>query len=344
MSLACLSSFSPPMAYSSGPIGRHDIGLIVHSTLPSSHKIGHQPDEPRCIRRKLSTVSLTSDKQSKACSGVEVGTTPSIHRDSTPSSTVIGSYADHLRKYSQIESDPPSLHYGKSHVPHPGHLIATSAFGKPSVLHSYSREKDFFNISLPFLKHGFNYLSTADRTSFLSISTIAHLYHMWLALSSVDFSALRQPNMGFATQTHIPASWIWMFMALAFHYDLHIPSMIRYLGGNYTKQHLDVARIVQTMSTYGVPEEVIRDVQRIYTLGSPSSFFYEESLENATLYVRYGNHSSVSTNMSVVLATINKEERFSYCLPLPSWLYRFIPDIHINPQAVLISKDKSPRL
>jgi len=140
MSLASLSSFSPPITYSSGPVGLPTTQLMV---------VPRRPD------------------QSLDTSGVAVGTNLGSEGVLATSQVVLGSYTDHLRKFSKIESEEPSLTYGKFDAPHHGCLITSSAFGKPSTKHSYTRERDFYNIALPFLKHGLDYLSNEDQDATL---------------------------------------------------------------------------------------------------------------------------------------------------------------------------------
>ena len=41
---------------------------------------------------------------------------------------------------------------------------------------------------------------------------------------------------------------------------------------------------------------------------------------------------------------MNKEEKHKYLLPLPGWLARFIPNIHISPQGLIVKVDKNDRL
>lgn len=98
------------------------------------------------------------------------------------------------------------------------------------------------------------------------------------------------------------------------------------------------------MKTLHVPDDIIADVERLYTRGSPASFFYEESIVDSTTYFEYGNHGSVDNNIAVALDTINTEEKYSYCIPLPSWVCRYLLYAHRNPHAVLQKADKAPRL
>ena len=41
---------------------------------------------------------------------------------------------------------------------------------------------------------------------------------------------------------------------------------------------------------------------------------------------------------------MNKEDKNQYLIPLPNWLSRFIPNLHLTPQGLLVKKDKNDRL
>ena len=170
-----------------------------------------------------------------------------------------------------------------------------------------------------------------------------HLYYMVQKTTRVDFTPLQQPNLAFRSQLFIPPTRIFQMLALAIHYNFHIPSMIRFLGGNYTRNHLDVTQIRRDLERFHVPFDIIKDVVRIYTFGSPASFRYHESFENAEKFRRYGNHSSITQHLPSVLSALNKEELHSYCLPLPMWVYRFFQDVHCNPQGLIVIPGKNPR-
>jgi len=160
----------------------------------------------------------------------------------------------------------------------------------------------------------------------------------------IDFSPLRSPTKGFELQKYIPTTKRFLMLALALHYDLDIPSMIRYLSGNYTKSHVDVPSIISTLRHFDVPPSIIHDVHRIYVQGSPSSFLFHETLDNFQRFRRYGNHSTVMSHIPLLLQALNKEDKYSYTIPLPQWLVDFIPHIHVNPQVNIVNPSKAPRI
>ena len=61
-------------------------------------------------------------------------------------------------------------------------------------------------------------------------------------------------------------------------------------------------------------------------------------------FFRYGNHSTIDSNIEKTLKTMNKEDRNQYLVSLPNWLARFIPHLHIIPQGLVIKDGKNDRL
>ena len=41
---------------------------------------------------------------------------------------------------------------------------------------------------------------------------------------------------------------------------------------------------------------------------------------------------------------MNKEDKHAYVMPFPSWICRFIPNLHLTPQGLVVKKGKNDRL
>ena len=119
--------------------------------------------------------------------------------------------------------------------------------------------------------------------------------------------------------------------------------MIRYLGGQCTGDNCNVRLILQHIRGI-VPDDTVAHVERILTLGAPAAFAGESSVQNFLDYWRYGNHASVNLNKAKIEKVMNKENKHKYLLPLPCWLARFIPNLHISPQGLIVKIDKNDRL
>ena len=59
--------------------------------------------------------------------------------------------------------------------------------------------------------------------------------------------------------------------------------------------------------------------------------------------MKNGNHVSINKNTDKVLKAINKDEKNNDIIPFPKILTRFIPDLHLIPQGLLIKPGNNDR-
>eukprot|EP00957_Ditylum_brightwellii_P013104 990141-Ditylum_brightwellii.AAC.1 len=97
------------------------------------------------------------------------------------------------------------------------------------------------------------------------------------------------------------------FAAAAIHYNFHIPSVIRFAGGNYTAEYRDIEDILKKIKQI-IPHEKLLEVERVFKVGSPNILIAESSEENFMTYWRYGNHKSLEKNMKKVQNVVNNED------------------------------------
>ena len=79
-------------------------------------------------------------------------------------------------------------------------------------------------------------------------------------------------------------------------------------------------------------------------VGFPNYLVAEDTRSNFLDYYRYGNHITIAQNISKVMKTMNKEDKHSYLMTLPSILARLIPDLKLTPQGLIIKPGKNDRL
>ena len=141
---------------------------------------------------------------------------------------------------------------------------------------------------------------------------------MWA--KDVDFSSLKQEEGRHLTQETISFSRTKLLAACAIHYDLHIPSVIRYLSGEYMAEFRNAFEIDKLLESRGCPSEIRQDLFRIFKVGCPNKLQGEDSRQNFIDYWKYRNHSSIDKNVEKVLKVMNKEYKNSYLIPFPSIL------------------------
>ena len=217
-----------------------------------------------------------------------------------------------------------------------------SNFGRPNKKFSFIRTPSFDNVLLPVLKSG--YLSLEESQTLGSVHQLyAHLYITIHRSIDIDFSTLFHADPEWESQTAIPFAKKMKLLACSIYFNFNIPQMIRYLGGQYTGDDRDVPTILNNIR-HIIPADTLSHIERILTTGAPAEFMGESSVENFLDYWRYGNHKSVEHNKLKIEKVMNKEDKHRYLIPLPCWIARFIPNLHITPQGLIIKPDKNDRL
>ena len=118
------------------------------------------------------------------------------------------------------------------------------------------------------------------------------------------------------------------------------PLSIDIWGGGYTGSSLKVDQTLAALHKYGCPIQTMQEVQRVMAVGCPNYLVAEDIRSNFLDYYRYGNHITIAQNMSKVVKTMNKEDKHSYLMTLPSILARLIPDLKLTPQDLIIKPGK----
>ena len=167
---------------------------------------------------------------------------------------------------------------------------------------------------------------------------------MKLWSSEIEFSDLKNPIVDYANQKQVSQSRIKKFLAATLNFNLDIPTVIRYLGGNYTGEYRNVKKTIAILKKSKCDAKIITDLKRILELGCPNKLNAHSTRQNFLDFHKYGNHTSINNNIEQTIKAMNKEDKNQYLIPLPNWLARFIPHLHITPQGLLIKKGKNDRL
>ncbi len=220
--------------------------------------------------------------------------------------------------------------------------LRLTAFGRSDPDHSFTQEASFETCLLPLLKSG--YLSAPDTYSLLDTHPlVSHLATSYVSLRSLDFRGLRDYNPDWATQTHIPPLKQYAMLACLFHYDLDTSLLMRFLGNNYTGAHREISAIVSVLRVHKIDPILIDKYVRVMLTGCPNRFVAETSRANALLHWRMRNHPSIDKKLPQVQASMNKEDRNNFVIPLPHWIARFTPHLFFTPQHILEKPGKKDR-
>jgi len=171
----------------------------------------------------------------------------------------------------------------------------------------------------------------------------SHLHTCIARSLDIDFTTLFAPDPEWESQKSIPFSKKIKLLSCAIYLDFDIPRIIRYLGGQYTGDDRNVTEIINYLQGI-VPDETVTQIKNILTTGAPTVFHGESSVANFLDYWRYGNHKSITDNKANIEKVMNKEDKHKYLLPFPCWLARFIPNMHVTPQGLVVKPGKNDRL
>jgi hypothetical protein len=217
-------------------------------------------------------------------------------------------------------------------------LHSSLAFGRACPNLSFTRTPDFNNIILLIIKN--NMLTNYELHCLKSVSSgINKLIDAWKLATTVpiDISSIKEPTVPRSQLTQ-------QMMLLALHCDLSVPLILSVLRGEYTADYRDTSSIIRILQYHNCPEEIVNEVERIYTIGAPANFRAQSTQENFNAYLSYNNHKSAVIKPDIIGKLINKEVDRAYAITFPSWLAPFMNNIHLSPIGLIEKKDKNPRL
>lgn len=233
--------------------------------------------------------------------------------------------------------DPP-LEW-KAQLPSHSELLRTP-FGRPSPDASFTQTACFETAVFNVFKSGFLDLPSFDNLCACH-PLLRHMARLIPVLAQYDFTWLRDYDSDWASYSEVPARREMAFLALVFHYDLHLSAAVRYLGERFTGSYRDADTICALLAQHDIPPDLIEHFRRVITHGGPAHLNSEVSRDNTLLYWREGNATSILQYEHTVRKTMAKEMRNSFCFPLPAWTTRFMKHIFLTPLHILLKDDKA---
>jgi len=167
---------------------------------------------------------------------------------------------------------------------------------------------------------------------------------MLVKCHTYDFTWLAFEDPYWKDQTSVPQNHAHAMLAALFHYGMHAPDVLRWLGGSYTGKYRDINGTVKILVDHNIDHWFITQYIRATTVGCLNHFVAETSRENALLHWRAGNHSSIKTHIVDVMNTVGKEHKKRFNMPLPCYIARYLPHGFLTPQHALVKPGKAMRL
>jgi hypothetical protein len=151
----------------------------------------------------------------------------------------------------------------------------------------------------------------------------------WL---QIDLSMLRESRLNYKSQMQIDPHQVCMANAAVAHFGLDPGRFVRWMGGKYTGQHQDTHSTLAAVRGHVLADDYAH-MKRILLDGCPAQLNFEEPLSNKTKMIKHGNSRSFNNNTSLVLKTMNKEDRYSHLTPLDEIMCCFSPYLLGNHEA-----------
>ena len=86
----------------------------------------------------------------------------------------------------------------------------------------------------------------------------------------VEFLGIKNPISNYTEQKSIDPTRIKKFLARALHYDLDIPTVVRFLGGNYTEEYRDIKNTIKILRESKCDEIIVNELKCTLETGCPN--------------------------------------------------------------------------
>ena len=244
--------------------------------------------------------------------------------------------------HKKIESNM-KFRFNKYYGKYPTASTLTSGvFGRPSKNHSFTTDVVFDHIIIFLLKSAL--LDSHTLQTLLQVHPLySHLYISISRFKTLDFRPLSCPNRDYASQKTIPFIKRMRFLACILHYNFHAGSVFRFLKNNHTNAHINSKKLYNELTGI-VPPHINKYLYRALNTGAPSKINAHSSRKNFLDYLKYGNHKSIDINSPLVAKALNKEDKYDFVMHFPAWIARFVHNLHLSPEGILIKPNKNDRI
>jgi hypothetical protein len=191
---------------------------------------------------------------------------------------------------------------------------------RPSLNKSYQvSDLNLYNVIITVIKENRATFSAEDLSNIQLLSKdLMNMVPKVLCWLRVDFTPISQPQLAHKEQTHIDPHCIKMASVAMVYLGLDPGKFVRYLAGEYTGQHQDVWRTVNTVKNHVTPKDY-EHIKQILLNGCPAQS------SNKLEFIAQGNSKTFVKNPSLVWKTMGKEARNSHLVLMDQLLCKFSP-------------------
>ncbi|CAJ1937386.1 unnamed protein product [Cylindrotheca closterium] len=194
-------------------------------------------------------------------------------------------------------------------LPSPVFLAVNSPHGKGSVDRWLSTEHKSEHTWIFLLKSC--YLSQTDLATLFQMCPSIHLLSLLINKHRFVLQQPIPPNLTPSVAIH---RWSRMFTACLLHYDLSIPTAVRFVGNIHTGAHRDWPTLEPILREANIDPLLITQPKRIFLDGAPNYVNAESTDENLCTFIAYGDHRTVYDDVSKTQSAVEKDVLRNYLL------------------------------
>ena len=224
--------------------------------------------------------------------------------------------------------------------------------GKGHVTISVSTARDITATEL-IIYHTWDFFSFQDRV------TLSRLSPTYIAYASLHYDATHEtPSTLRSKLNHIPVAFHDTLISpirarnmckvlLLFHFDFG--NLVRWLGGDYTYDHIDHDSIKETFVTLRsvkqgdlYPKHNFDRVLRLFLHGVPDNAAYECTIKDVLARNFYNSHAGSQSYLTSMLSKIVDDVNSHFMIAFPRWIWPFLYGLFLSPLGYVQKKRKTP--
>jgi hypothetical protein len=224
--------------------------------------------------------------------------------------------------------------WARNNLPTRVQVHLDNPFGKDTKKQSFTTDVRFRHVLVFIVKSG--YTTVEDRNILGFAYPLARrLFKIIRNTKNTDFRPLKNGIPPCITNEALIKEQQAMVTACFVHFNFDTASVIRYIGGQHTAAHRNVRKIIAELRRARIEEQLVNDLERIFTYGVTGICNAHSSEENFRAYLKYGNHKTVYDNIAQNTSTIMKEIRKGFALMADAELVWFLTNLHLTPTGLV---------
>jgi hypothetical protein len=210
----------------------------------------------------------------------------------------------------QLSASLNPQYLNASKLPKAYELQRQQKFGKDTVNQSFMCDKSGHHVLL--LLYKIKFLHKRELVNKLwhpvAVPESRRLFDDWMRTKNLPFWELHNPSRQWKDQSMINNTLVDMRMVLLFHYNMDLAAVMRFLGGEHVASHRDPDLILPQVEGL-ISSDVYNDLEHIMQFGAPAKFNEHGTRQQFLEYRDYGNHMSLTSNLTAFQQAMNKEDK-----------------------------------